>query len=184
MTDTPLTPAERRAYEAIILPLAGWLRERAVSLADDETEADDLVQDTLLRAYRGWHTYRHHSPRGTRAWLKTILLNTFRNRLKAVQSRRRRECMARSEGVTNMATIPDTDAGSEAADLAGAVRRAVKALPTTYAVVVTLVDLEGASYIDAAAVLGIAPGSVASRLHRARTRLAETLPEGLLAEAA
>jgi len=167
-----MTATARRAYETTVLPLMGDLRRKAVNLTRSESEADDLVQDTLVRAYRGWHTYDAERA-SARAWLFTVLRNTFRNRWAATNSRRDREHAAHADGVTNMAAVPGPDAG----DTARMVRAAVDALPDDYAAVVRMVDLEGASYREAAEALGCPQGTVMSRLSRARRRLAAALSE-------
>lgn len=167
-----MTPAARRSYETTVLPLVGEMTRKALALTRNASEADDLVQDTLVRAYRGWHTY--DGERCTlKAWLYTALRNTFRNRYAALNSRRNREQAAHADGVTNMAAVPGPDAG----DTGRMVRAAVDALPADFAAVVRAVDLEGASYLEAAASLGVPKGTVMSRLSRARKRLAVTLAE-------
>jgi RNA polymerase sigma-70 factor (ECF subfamily) len=173
MTDSPLTPAARSAYTATVLPLTDALRSQALRLSGGrESEADDLVQDTLVRALRGWNTY--NAERCTpRAWLFTVLRNTFRNRYAAQNSRSRREQGAHADGVLNVCAVP----GPDARDTGRMVREAVAALPADYAAVVTMVDLEGASYREAAEALGCPAGTVMSRLSRARKRLAAALSE-------
>ena len=164
-----MTPAARREYENTVLPLVGMLGRKAKTITGGR-EADDLVQDTLVRAYRHWHTY--DASRSTaRAWLSTVLRNTFRNRCEAQASRRNREHGAMVDGVTNAAAVP----GPDARDTARMVRAAVAALPAEFAAVVVAVDLEGATYREAAAALGVPAGPVMSRLSRARKRLAVTL---------
>jgi RNA polymerase sigma-70 factor (ECF subfamily) len=166
-----MTPAARREYETTVLPLMGMLTRKAKTLTGGRTgEAEDLVQDTLVRAYRHWHTY--DASRSTaRAWLSTTLRNTYRNRLEAQASRRNREQGAHADGVLNVAAVP----GPDARDTGRMVRAAVAALPADYAAVVTVCDLEGATYREAAAALGCPIGTVMSRLSRARKRLAVTL---------
>jgi RNA polymerase sigma-70 factor (ECF subfamily) len=166
-----MTPAARLAYETNVLPLVDMLTRKALPLAHgNAAEADDLVQDTLVRAYRHWLTF-DPTKAGVKAWLCTVLRNTYRNRLEAQGSRRNREQGAYADGVLNVAAVPGPDAG----DTARMVRAAVAALPADYAAVVTAVDLEGASYREAAAALGCPTGTVMSRLSRARKRLAVTL---------
>ena len=167
-----MTPAARRSYETTVLPLTGELTRKAVALTRNASEADDLVQDTLVRAYRGWHTY--DAERCTpKAWLFTVLRNTFRNQWQALNRRRDVTGTAGREGVTNMAAMPTPDAG----DTGRMVRAAVDSLPADFRAVVVAVDLEGASYLEAAAALGVPKGTVMSRLSRARARLAVTLAE-------
>lgn len=165
-----MTPAARNEYARLVLPLVDTLTRKARAMTRSDADADDLVQDTLVRAYRHWHTY-DPAKAGVRAWLFTAMRNTYRNRLEAQASRRRREDGAMVEGVTNAAAVPGPDAG----DTARMVRAAVADLPADYAAVLTVVDLEGASYREAADALGCPVGTVMSRLSRARKRLAATL---------
>jgi len=175
MTASPkMTPAARREYERTVLPLVDMLRRKALPLTRNASDADDLVQDTLVRAFRHWHTY--DAERATaRAWLSTVLRNTFRNRCEALNSRRNREHAAGVQGADCMGTVPAADAATDAADMAALVRGAVDALPADYAAVVRAVDLQGLAYGEAAAALGVPMGTVMSRLSRARKRLAASL---------
>jgi RNA polymerase sigma-70 factor (ECF subfamily) len=147
-----------------------------------ESEADDLVQDTFLRAYRSWHTYE----RGTecRSWLFTICRNQF---LKTVSRERRQEIPAsRIEAdVESLAATavfsavqnanPETDFFDSFVD--ADVLAAVDRLPDPFREAVVLSDLEGMAYPQVAAVLGVPVGTVKSRIFRGRRLLQEELYE-------
>ncbi len=144
------------------VPVIPRLRRYARALTGDRLMADDLVQDTLERAWMKRHLWREGSD--LRAWMFTIMHNVYVNQVRARIAD---------------ATIPlDTEAfnvpacGSpvellEVADLDAALRR----LPDEQREVLLLVALEQLSYSEAAGALGIPVGTVMSRLFRARERL-------------
>jgi RNA polymerase sigma-70 factor (ECF subfamily) len=143
-------------------------------------DAEDLVQETLLRAYRGLSGFRRGSR--FRAWVYRILHNTWINRS-------RRE--ARAPTAVDPAEIsvpdvdhpiPDLDALSDLPALQDAhfddeVKAAVDALPEVYRVPLVLFALADLSYAEISAVLDIPIGTVMSRLHRARRALRDRLVE-------
>ncbi len=138
-------------------------------LTRSTTEAEDLVQDALLRAYRGFDGFDGRYPR---AWLLTILRNTHYNRL-----RKRRPDLLDDEVAQR---LPDQgvdgrqDGTSERAlhdQFDPLVRDAIAALSANHRAVVALVDLDGLSYQEAADLLEVPVGTVMSRLHRARRKV-------------
>jgi RNA polymerase sigma-70 factor, ECF subfamily len=165
------------AFEQYVLPEIEVLLRVANSLTRDHAEAEDLVQDTLLRAYRGIAGFDGRYPR---AWLLTILRNTHINR-----NRRRRPELLR-----NPDTGTDRLASTAAADRTDAVvdddfdveiLKALDALDEPFRRVVELVDIDGLTYAEAAEVLGVPVGTVMSRLHRARSRIRDRLDRAGLA---
>ena len=152
----------------------------ARALARNGDDADDLVQETFLRAYRFWHTFTPGSD--GRRWLFTICRNVF---LRRVQ---RDEVVTSAGDDTDVETIAAInlhvaarDAGLEDMfarfDLGPAITRAIDALPQVYAVVERMVDVDGMSYQEVADVLDIPVGTVRSRLFRARRLLQQDLIE-------
>jgi RNA polymerase sigma-70 factor, ECF subfamily len=154
----------------------------------DEASAEDLVQDTYLRAYRGWDTYS----RGTQccSWLFTICRNVAVRRSEGKMAKL--EKLATNLGVDDFATLLDrigTGQGElqdpESDFFAGMVddqvRRAVESLPPEYRDAVILCDLEGYGYRDIARILGVAGGTIKSRIHRGR-RILHTLLYSYAAE--
>jgi RNA polymerase sigma-70 factor (ECF subfamily) len=144
-------------------------------------DAADLVQETLLRAFRTWSSFRPGTD--SRAWLFTILYSIFANRW---QQRRRRpsevslqELEERFERELAAPSWEDpltrVQAGKHGAG--EAVDAALAALPPEFAAAVVLVDLEELSYEEAAAVLGCPLGTVRSRLFRGRRLLAALLAD-------
>jgi len=143
-----------------IVDLIPRLRRYARALAGDQAAADDLVQDTLERAWAKLHLYR----RGTdlRAWLFTVMHNVYVNQLRAV-----RPGAQLDEELPELSQPARQSDGLELRDLDRAIRR----LPPEQREVLLLVVLEDMSYEKAAATLGIPIGTVMSRLARAREKL-------------
>jgi RNA polymerase sigma-70 factor (ECF subfamily) len=162
--------AERtRRFEEFIVPEMPFLARVSRSMSHSQAEADDLAQETLVKAFRAMDGFDGKHPR---AWLARIARNTAINR-----DQRNREFLLPDEGTVE----PDPDPGDDPEDivLSGVVDedllRALDELPPSFRVVVQLVDVEEMSYKDAADVLDIPLGTVMSRLHRARARLRRSL---------
>jgi len=143
-----------------IVEMIPRLRRYARALAGDRASADDLVQDTLERAWAKLHLYR----RGTdlRAWLFTVMHNVYVNQLRAA-----RPGVQLDEELPELSQPARQSDGLELRDLDLAIRR----LPPEQREVLLLVVLEDMSYETAAATLGIPIGTVMSRLARAREKL-------------
>jgi RNA polymerase sigma-70 factor (ECF subfamily) len=165
------------AFARYVLPEIDVLYRVALSITRNAADAEDVVQETLIRAYRSIERFDGRHPR---AWLLTILRNANVNR-----TRRRRPSLFADadEGRRALeAADPESSAEEEATiDLFdAAVAAALDALPTRFRQIVDLVDLDGLSYQEAADVLDVPIGTVMSRLHRARRRMREQLAaEGL-----
>ncbi|MFC3711126.1 sigma-70 family RNA polymerase sigma factor [Sphingoaurantiacus capsulatus] len=146
------------------------LRRYARSLTRDETAADDLVHDALLRACERHKSFRPGA--SLRAWLMSIVHNSFIDSLRREASQKRR-----IEGAALVAATVDPG-GQEAAVRLAAVARAFNALPDEQRAVLHLVAIEGLSYAEAAVALDVPVGTIMSRLSRARAalRAGETLP--------
>ena len=151
----------------------------ARSLARNDDDADDLVQETYLRAFRGRHTWREGAD--MRRWLFTICKNVF------LRSRERKrevvsiddagdEAIAAARLHNDMVQTGESDL-FDRIDVGPAIVSAIHDLPPVYRPVVVLVDMEGYNYDDAATTLEIPVGTVRSRLFRARRQLQETLRE-------
>ena len=139
------------------------LRRYAQALTRDADVADDLVQDCLERALRRRGLFRPIGP--IRAWLFTILLNLYRNRLRT--SRRQGEVVPFDDMPVEPAVPPGQPGHIALAEMA----RAIDALPTEQKEALLLIALEGLSYGEAAGILGIPLGTLMSRLGRARAAL-------------
>jgi RNA polymerase sigma-70 factor (ECF subfamily) len=173
-------PAERIQFEEDALALADDVWRVARRLARDATEAEDLVQETYLRAIRSWRSYQPGT--NLRAWLLRILHN-----LAIDQARRRRrapDTEPLEEGDYFLYNRLEQNAGPGEIDRLieqlsqGPILDALADLPPNFKEVVVLVDLGDFSYQEAADILEIPIGTVMSRLHRGRRALKRALAEG------
>ncbi|WP_349363767.1 MAG: sigma-70 family RNA polymerase sigma factor [Roseitalea porphyridii] len=157
---------ERAEFKADLLQSIPSLRAFAMSLAGNADRADDLVQETLVKA---WHKQSTFMP-GTniRAWLFTILRNEFYSQMR----KKGREVSDADGALTEgLATHPEQSGMLDLEDM----KKALQLLPDDQREAIILVGASGMSYEEAAAVCGCAIGTVKSRVSRARTKLAEIL---------
>ncbi|HAP76181.1 MAG TPA: RNA polymerase sigma factor [Acidimicrobiaceae bacterium] len=157
-------------FEQYVLPEVEVLYRVARSLTRHHADAEDLVHDTLLRAYRAIDRFDGRHPR---AWLLTILRNTHINR-----NRRRRPDLLDDPERTDLqvrAPYADSPEAGVEASFTAEVAAALGSLDRPFLEVVELVDIAGLSYAEAAAALDVPQGTVMSRLHRARHRIREHL---------
>lgn len=171
---SPVAARDRgqRFREQVLVELPVLLRV-ARRLTRDGNDAEDLVQDTLVRAYRAFDRFDGRYPR---AWLLTILRNTHRNELR----KRRPDLMDDEVACALPAQGGDgrIDGGLDAAlrdDLDPIVGAALASLSAKHRAVVALVDLDGLTYQEAAEMLEVPVGTVMSRLHRARAKVRANL---------
>lgn len=150
------------------------LRAFAWSLSHNSADADDLVQDTLTKAW----THRDKFELGTnlRAWLFTILRNTYYTGL----TRRRREVRDEDGKHAAALTSPATQDWSVAMR---ALQAAMQRLPDEHREALILVGAAGLTYEEAAEICGCALGTIKSRVNRARTRLLKLMEAGSAADA-
>ncbi|HEY8740966.1 MAG TPA: sigma-70 family RNA polymerase sigma factor [Candidatus Dormibacteraeota bacterium] len=152
----------------------------ALRMTGSREEAEDLVQEAFLRAYR----FRHQFQPGTnfKAWLFKIQTNIFRSRYRKLwnspQSLDDTEEFYLYQHL-GPDTPPGDDPAAEVLDHLGVeeVRKAIEDLPPVYRAAVLLTDVEGFSYKETADILEIPVGTVMSRLHRGRQRLQKQLYE-------
>jgi RNA polymerase sigma-70 factor (ECF subfamily) len=149
----------------------------ALRLTRNRAEAEDVVQEACLRAFRAFD--RFDPGTNCRAWLFTILRNVFLNRVRS-QGREVLETEVGSLDAVEAAVDSRVERGSPEEEflqtvLHGDVDRAIKALPLAFREAVVLVDLEGLSYREAAEVLRCPLGTVMSRLFRGRAHLRRAL---------
>lgn len=186
LADARKSRSQRDLFESVILPHEQSLYGPAMALTRSSSDAEDLVQDTLLRAYDRFETFRADG--SPRAWLHTIMRNLFFNAYR----KKSREPKQVSLEFFDPAT--SGIAGGGAAGVAGAaspqqptvssperqvlsqmegaaVLKAVKALPDDYRQVVALADIQGMPYQEIADQLHIPVGTVRSRLSRGRERV-------------
>jgi RNA polymerase sigma-70 factor (ECF subfamily) len=153
-------------FRDLILAAVPSLRAFAVSLTNDPVRADDLVQDTLMRAWS--HANRFANGTNINAWLFTILRNLFHS-----EYRKRKREVEDIEGsyAQRLRSAPEQQAHVDFQDLQLALAR----LPPEQREALILVGAEGFSYEEAAQICGCAVGTIKSRVNRARSRLAQLL---------
>jgi RNA polymerase sigma-70 factor (ECF subfamily) len=158
-------------FERLVLPEVDVMWRVAMSLTRNRADAEDLVQESLLRAYKAIGGFDGRYPR---AWLLTILRNTERNR----HRRRRPELLNDPDSVEERGPRTEADEVEQRVEdheFDEAVTAALQELPENFRRVVELVDVDGLTYQEAADVLGVPLGTVMSRLHRARRRIRDLL---------
>jgi RNA polymerase sigma-70 factor (ECF subfamily) len=173
----PVSEPRDAAFARLALPLLPAVARIARALTRDEADADDLVQETYLRAYRHWDTFRPDSD--CKRWLATICRNTFRaervrsEKVTAV-SDDSLESLAAAH-IHNAARSAGVDAMYSRMDLAPAIAAAIAKLDPSFRDTVTLADVEGFSYEEIAELMNVPLGTVRSRLFRARRQLQQSL---------
>lgn len=156
---------DQEQYTREILPCVPELSRTALRLARGTSLADDLVQETLTRAWQSRSSFRPGT--NARAWTHRILFNTYINHYR--KKKRERQALEEIRGLANKTSRPAHDGFSDE------VAAALGALQPEFREAVELVDLGELSYRDAAARLECPVGTVMSRLHRGRKRLRSAL---------
>ncbi len=179
MTAAAQGPDNRAHFEEQVRPYLGQLYQAALRMTRNTTDAEDLVQETLAKAYVAFNQFTQGT--NLRAWLHRILSNSFVN---SYRKTRREPALAAApefpeswqQGDDAFAPVVRS-AEAEALDRLGdsEVLRALRDLPTDFRTAVYLADIEGYPYREVAAMMGTPIGTVMSRLHRGRDRLRRAL---------
>ena len=171
--------AVRREFEAQALPHLDALYAAAMRLCRNPADAQDLVQDAMMRAYSAWASFIAGS--NCRAWLLRILTNSYINGYRRGRSHRKFAQRPGGEpvellyGKERCAASADPERAMTEPLLGDEVSAALATLPEDYRLVVVLADLEGMKYKEVADAIGCPVGTVMSRLFRARRALEERL---------
>lgn len=174
-------PADRgdreAAFRRYVEPELVVLLRAARTLTGSWADAEDVVQDTLVRAWRAIDRFDGRHPR---AWLLTIMRNTYRN-----SCRRSRPRLAPDDGwlerqrpAFGPGQSPDPEELHTDLELSAALDRAIDGLDLRFRTVLLLIDAVGLSYTQAADLLGLPAGTVMSRLSRAREKVRRRLAAG------
>jgi RNA polymerase sigma-70 factor (ECF subfamily) len=166
----PDQPDETPSWEQVAREHGQFLYTVAYRLTGNHEDAQDLVQDVLLRVQRGLATYQPGSLHG---WLGRITTNAF---LDDVRRRKRRPVERLADDAERVVPgAPSADEAMDQADLPQHVQDALLQLPADYRAAVVLCDVVGLEYQEIADSLGIPVGTVRSRIHRGRAQLREVL---------
>ncbi len=170
--------ADQATFADQAMPLMDSLYSGAMRMTRNPTDAEDLVQETYLRAYRGFGGFQEGT--NLKAWLFRILTNTFINSYRAKQRRPEETELDEVEDLFLYRRLGGVDtarlsrsAEDELMDTfsEAEVKAAVEELPENFRLAVLLADVEGFSYKEIAEILDIPIGTVMSRLHRGRKAL-------------
>lgn len=169
----------RQSFEKEALPHLDALYGMALRLTRDERQAEDLVQDSVVKAYRFFHRFEEGS--NIKAWLFKVMVNTFYNTVRKEKNQHRLALEAEVDSHCERFLSTSTMNGQRAEDvlLEGLVleklRAEVEKLPQEFRDAVVLCDLHDFSYKEIAEILGCPVGTVMSRLYRGRRLLQKRL---------
>ena len=176
--------ADQATFSEQAMDLMPSLYSAALRMTRNPSDAEDLVQETYLKAYRGFGSFQEGT--NLKAWLYRILTNTFINRYRAAKRRPDETDLDDVEDFylyRRLGGLEEARAGRSAEDelmdlfSEAEVKAAVDALPEQFRIAVLLADVEGFSYKEIASILDIPIGTVMSRLHRGRKNLQKALFE-------
>ena len=181
-SEREMEAAARREFEQTALPLLDNLYGAAMRLTRDPAEAEDLVQDSMVRAYRFWDSFKQGT--NIKAWLFTILRNTFingyhrRGRARKFESDVQGQMRSVGPSVAVAYSTSQPPGPEEVVTTqitAARIREALDSLPPDYRTAVILADLEGLSYKEIADAMECPIGTVMSRIYRGRKLLHKLL---------
>jgi RNA polymerase sigma-70 factor (ECF subfamily) len=167
------------------VPLRDILYRHAFRMSRNHADAEDLVQEAMMKAYAGFHAFRRDT--NLHAWLMRILINSY---ISDYRKKRRQPVQYSTEVVTEQ-RLADTYTRCAPAALRSAedqaldslpdndIKSAMQALPQQFRDVVYYADVEGLPYREIAAIMSTPTGTVASQLHRGRRQLRKLLGDGV-----
>ncbi len=176
--------ADQATFSEQAMPLMDSLYGAALRMTRNKADAEDLVQEAYLKAYRGFGGFQEGT--NLKAWMYRILTNTYINIYRAKKRRPDETDLAEVEDLYlyhRLGGLEGATAGRSAEDelldtfTESEIKGALEALPENFRMAVLLADVEGFSYKEIAEILDIPIGTVMSRLHRGRKGLQKQLYE-------
>jgi RNA polymerase sigma-70 factor, ECF subfamily len=176
--------ADQADFERDAMQYTRQLYSAAMRMTRNPADAEDLVQETFLKAYRAYHTFEEGT--NLKAWLYRILTNTYINKYRKDSRRPSEVDLGSVEDLylyRNIGSEESAEAARTTEDrvldglVESDIKKAVEDLPENFRLPVLLADLEGFSYKEIADILDIPIGTVMSRLHRGRKAMQKSLWE-------
>ena len=174
--------ADQATFETDVEEFIPQLYSAALRMTRNPSDAEDVLQEALLKAYRGYHTFKAGT--NLKAWLYRVLTNTFINKYRQKSRRPAEVELGELEDLYLYKRLGDAGPGGatrsaeeEALDqfVDVDIKGAVEALPENFRLPVLLADVEGFSYKEIAEIMEVPIGTVMSRLHRGRKQLQRAL---------
>ncbi len=174
--------ADQADFAELAMPFMSGLYAAAMRMTRNPSDAEDLVQETYLRAYRGFEGFKEGT--NLKAWLYRILTNTFINMYRAKKRRPQQETLDDVEDfylyrriggleAVDAEKTPENEVLDSIPD--ASIKAALEDLPEQFRMAVMLADVEGFSYKEIAEIMEVPIGTVMSRLHRGRKQLQRRL---------
>ncbi len=175
--------ADPSTFAEQAMPLMDQLYSAAMRMTRNPSDAEDLVQETYMKAYRGFERFQEGT--NLKAWMYRILTNSYINRYRQKQRRPDESDIADVEDMYLYRRLggENSEIGSSAEDAFlnsvtdETVKAAIEAIPENFRIAVLLADVEGFAYKEIAEILEIPIGTVMSRIHRGRKALEKQLHE-------
>lgn len=160
------------SWEQIVIEHSARVYRLAYRLTGNQHDAEDLTQEVFVRVFRSLHNYQPGSFEG---WLHRITTNVFLDQVRRKKRIRMDQMGEESQNYAETSEFVSPERGFEHNNLDYDIQEALRKLAPEYRVAVVLCDIEGLSYEEIAATLGIKLGTVRSRIHRARAQLKKSL---------